>query len=66
MQIESVPFTTTDWASLPETTHAGETGVATWRTVEMGNIRVRMVRVLAGLPRGPLVLARARAAGAGG
>jgi quercetin dioxygenase-like cupin family protein len=44
MQIESVPFTTTDWASLPETTHAGETGVATWRTVEMGNIRVRVVR----------------------
>ncbi len=44
MHIESVPFTTTDWSAVPETAHPGETGVAYWRTLEAGNIRVRMVR----------------------
>lgn len=44
MLIESVPFGTTDWNAIPETEHAGETGVAYWRTLEQGNIRVRMVR----------------------
>jgi len=44
MQIESVPFATTDWSLVPETAHPGETGTAYWRTLEVGNIRVRMVR----------------------
>ena len=43
MTIEDVPFTTTDWERVPATEHPGETGVARWRTVEAGNIRVRMV-----------------------
>ncbi|MDO8835423.1 MAG: DHCW motif cupin fold protein [Vicinamibacterales bacterium] len=43
MQIEQVPFGTTDWANVSKTEHAGETGTASWRTVEIGNIRVRMV-----------------------
>lgn len=43
MRIENVPFGTTDWAAVARTEHAGETGVAYWRTVETGNIRVRMV-----------------------
>jgi hypothetical protein len=43
MRIEGVPFMTTDWSRVPVTEHAGETGVATWRTVATGNIRVRMV-----------------------
>ena len=44
MLIDSVPFGTTDWNAIPETEHPGETGVAYWRTLEQGNIRVRMVR----------------------
>jgi hypothetical protein len=48
MRIESVPFMTTDWATVPPTEHAGETGAATWRTVEVGNVRVRMVEYSAG------------------
>lgn len=44
MQIESVPFGTTDWSQVAETRHPGETGTAFWRTFEQGNIRVRMVR----------------------
>ena len=43
MQIEDVPFMTTDWRAAPATTHPGTSGVALWRTVEQGNIRVRMV-----------------------
>ena len=43
MQIEGVPFMTTDWRSVSTTTHPGASGAALWRTVEQGNIRVRMV-----------------------
>jgi hypothetical protein len=43
MQIQNVPFSTADWASVPPTEHPGETGVATWRTIEVGNLRVRRV-----------------------
>lgn len=43
MAIEAVPFTTTDWAAVPVTEHPGTTGVARWRTVLQGNVRVRMV-----------------------
>jgi mannose-6-phosphate isomerase-like protein (cupin superfamily) len=43
MKIEQVPFGVTDWASVPRTEHPGETGVACWRTIETGNVRVRMI-----------------------
>ncbi len=48
MQIRDVPFGVTDWSSVPATDHPGETGVARWRTLEAGNIRVRMVEYSAG------------------
>ncbi len=43
MKIEDVPFTTTDWNMITPTEHPGETGKAFWRTLEVGNVRVRMV-----------------------
>jgi len=43
MKIERVPFHTTDWSQVAVTEHPGESGVARWRTIEQGNIRVRMV-----------------------
>ena len=43
MKIEDVPFGVTDWSAVPETTHPGTSGVATWRTVQAGNVRVRVV-----------------------
>ena len=43
MRIADVPFGVTDWTSVPTTEHKGETGTAWWRTIEIGNIRVRMV-----------------------
>ena len=48
MRIESVPFMTTDWSTVPATEHPGETGTARWRTIERGNIRVRMVEYTPG------------------
>lgn len=43
MKIEQVQFQVTDWSKVAVTEHPGETGVARWRTVEQGNIRVRIV-----------------------
>lgn len=44
MLIENVPFQTIDWPRVPTTSHPGETGSATWQTVEVGSVRVRLVR----------------------
>ena len=43
MQISGIPFGTTDWSQIERTEHAGERGVAYWRTQHFGGIRVRMV-----------------------
>jgi quercetin dioxygenase-like cupin family protein len=43
MKIEGVPFAAIDWEQVPVTVHPGETGEARWRTVEAGNLRVRLV-----------------------
>jgi quercetin dioxygenase-like cupin family protein len=43
MKIKDVPFHTTMWSTIPPTEHPGEHGTALWRTVTVGNIRVRMV-----------------------
>ena len=43
MNINDLPFGTTDWSAIAPTHHAGETGSASWRTRQFGPIRVRMV-----------------------
>ena len=43
MKIPVLPFTVTDWDSLPTSTHAGERGHAVWRTFTVGELRVRVV-----------------------
>jgi hypothetical protein len=43
MKMSDIPFGATDWSSVERTEHAGETGVAYWRTREFGGVRVRMV-----------------------
>jgi len=43
MKIEGVPFEFPDWNSIPETAHPGASGIAHWRTIERGNVRVRFV-----------------------
>lgn len=39
----NIPFQTIDWSSIPSTEHPGETGVAEWRTMQLGGLRIRMV-----------------------
>jgi hypothetical protein len=48
MKIPELPFTVTDWSAVPITEHAGETGKALWRTLNIGDLRVRMVEYTAG------------------
>jgi hypothetical protein len=43
MKIPDCPFTATDWARMPLTEHPGITGKALWRTLMVGDLRVRMV-----------------------
>lgn len=43
MQFGTLPFMTTDWAAIPTSEHPGASGRALWRTVEAGDVRVRMV-----------------------
>jgi hypothetical protein len=43
MHLTDIPFGTTDWSAVAITTHAGDTGTATRRTQQFGDIRVRMV-----------------------
>ena len=43
MEMSDVPFGTTDWVTVPETVHPGETGTALWRTCQFGDVRVRIV-----------------------
>ena len=43
MRMANIPFGTTNWGAVEPTTHKGEAGVATWRTRQFGDIRVRMV-----------------------
>lgn len=42
------PFATTDWSTVERTEHAGETGMAFWRTRQFDSIRVRMVEYTPG------------------
>lgn len=48
MKIQDVPFNKVDWSKVEATKHPGITGEAWWRTLEMGNIRVRMVEYTPG------------------
>ncbi|TBL74603.1 DHCW motif cupin fold protein [Paenibacillus thalictri] len=48
MNIMNVPFGTMDWSTVEPTEHQGETGTAYWRTLQAGNVRVRMVEYTPG------------------
>jgi len=43
MKIPTLPFTITDWSKIEPPVHPGETGQALWRTLNIGDLRVRMV-----------------------
>jgi len=48
MQMNDIPFGTTDWSTVARTEHPGETGMAYWQTRTFGDIRVRRVEYSAG------------------
>ncbi|MNQ71987.1 hypothetical protein D3C85_866780 [compost metagenome] len=39
----NIPFQTIDWTQISETEHAGETGTAYWKTMQLGGLRIRKV-----------------------
>ena len=43
MKFGDLPFMTIDWSRVPAIEHSGASGIASWRTIEAGNVRVRMV-----------------------
>ncbi len=43
MKLHDIPFQTVDWSRIASTEHRGESGVATWRTLEVGNVRARVI-----------------------
>lgn len=48
MNLENIPFMTTDWTQISKTEHRGDVGMAYWQTLEVGNVRVRMVEYTPG------------------
>ena len=43
MLIKHAKFGTTDWSEIPPEKKSSEAGIATWRTIDAGNARVRIV-----------------------
>ena len=48
MQMSGISFGTTDWSKIERTEHKGISGIAYWRTQQLGSIRVRMVEYTPG------------------
>ena len=48
MEIPKLAFTQTGWSLISATEHPGEQGLALWRTLEFGDVRVRMVEYTPG------------------
>jgi hypothetical protein len=38
-----IPFQLTDWEKVPASEHKGVTGTAFWRTLQFGDLRIRLV-----------------------
>jgi quercetin dioxygenase-like cupin family protein len=46
--MSNIPFTTIDWSQIERTEHKGESGTATWQTIQFGGLRIRLVEYSAG------------------
>jgi quercetin dioxygenase-like cupin family protein len=46
--MSTILFQTTDWGSIPETRHSGESGMAYWRTIQYEGLRIRLVEYSSG------------------
>jgi hypothetical protein len=43
MTTNNIIFQITDWSNIAATSHMGETGIAYWKTLQFGDLRIRMV-----------------------
>lgn len=41
--MNTIPFDTVNWDSVPKVEHKGETGVANWQTIQLDGLRIRVV-----------------------
>jgi hypothetical protein len=48
LKIPPLAFTATDWTTIERTEHPGETGTAYWQTLNIADLRVRMVEYTPG------------------
>jgi hypothetical protein len=48
VKIAELAFSTTVWSDVPKTLHPGETGEAYWQTLNIGDVRIRMVEYTPG------------------
>jgi hypothetical protein len=48
MDMNNIPFVTTDWLQIDASEHPGETGMAYWHTQQFDDIRVRLVEYTPG------------------
>ena len=48
MEINNLPFGTTNWLEIEKTRHRGDEGMAFWQTQNFGDMRVRIVEYSAG------------------
>lgn len=40
----SIPFSTFDWTNVEKIEHKGETGTSIWQTIQLDNLRIRIVQ----------------------
>ena len=48
MHLSGFPFGVTDWTKIERTEHKGATGTSYWRTLQCGDVRVRMMEYTPG------------------
>jgi hypothetical protein len=48
MELKNIPFEVFDLENIPPEEHAGVTGKALWKTVQRGNVRMRIVEYTPG------------------
>lgn len=44
----TIPFTNIDWSQIEKVEHPGKTGIATWQTLNLDGLRIRIVTYSAG------------------
>jgi quercetin dioxygenase-like cupin family protein len=48
MKLAEIPFEITNWSTVAASQHRGERGTAVWRTLQYGDLRVRVVEYTPG------------------